>query len=395
MRKGKGIIATHWAPDLDAVAAITLLLRHGNEKQRNSIVATFLKGGDIALNTVISGIITVDRGKGEFDHHRKTEKPETSTSLVAETLGIAENKPVKRLIRKVERSDLQGESLPFDASDIIKCMQRIFIPNEEIIEIGRKIVQDCLEFSEKKLERNNSEVQKIVIEFLETKEIKPPKFQQYINALNNPKFERPFDLAEILAVEKTKEFIWRLLEFEYRDSVNYLKARDEELPKAEKIKIKWATIVIHKTDNPRFKDAARNVAKAAIVIQRNLNGQTQIFFDTQKINDPLVETLVSMIRLEECLIQGREIPRGDLRKPEWVEGIPEWYYFKAPRIPGKKKKPGRFILNGSLTAPEIPASKIPLETLREIAIKAVMYQPFNWGRWKAERLAYYANKRAA
>ena len=129
-----------------------------------------------------------------------------------------------------------------------------------------------------------------------------------------------------------------------------------------------------------------------MTIQRNSSGSTQIYFDTARITDSFIETIVSMIRLEECLVQQREIPRVDLRSPEWVEGIPEWYYYKAPWIPGKKKRPGRFIFNGSITAPDVPVSQIPLDVLREIATKSVLFQPFNWVRWKTERVSRYLSK---
>jgi hypothetical protein len=398
--KGRLIIGTHHRPDFDAIASITLLKEYGPREQKEAIVTLFLRNGDEAL-TSIPGVTLLDRGKGEFDHHRPERRTQTTTSLVAEKLNldVKHRKEIRRLISKVQRSDLQGESLPFDASDLIKCMQRTGVPNEEIVELGMRVIKDCLYFSEKSLERENEKVKNLIGEFLEKKEIKPPKFQEYMAKLGNPRFERPFDLVEVFGAEhqkrneeEVKNFIWRLLEIEHKDSLNYLNAI-EEVRKAWKTIVKGSVIVADVSDNPRFKDAARNELKALITIVRNTDGHTQIYFDTQKAEDSLVEALVSMVRLEECLIQKRQLPRVDLREPEWVEGIPEWYYFKAPQIPGKKKKPGRFILNGSLTAPDVPPSKIPLETLKQLTIKAIVFSPkFNWVRWKAERLAMYINK---
>jgi len=391
--KRREIIATHHAPDLDPIAAIVLFRQYGNTKQKEAAVALFLREGNEALNQLV-GITILDRGKGEYDHHGMRNS-ETTASLVARGLQIPEGeKVVQRLLRKVQRSDLQGESLPFDASDLIKAMQRVKVSNEEIIELGTRLVNDCLEFSKRTLQRENLRVQKILCEFLVGKEVVPPKFQDYIDRLNNPGFERPFDIVEVFLVEsqdkseeEAKGFVGKLLEFEYRDSVNYLKAMEEVRTTWKKV-VKGVLIVADVSDNPRFKDATRN-SGALITVQRNTNGSTQIYFDTERINIQLVEALISMIRLEECLIQRRKIPKSDLRQPEYVEGIPEWYYYQAPWIIGKKKKPGQFILNGSITAPDVPPSKIPLETLREITIKAVMYQPLNWVRWCAERSAYY------
>lgn len=397
--KGKKIIGTHHAPDLDAVASIYLWQNYGDEEAKESIVRLFLREGDTALITPqLMGVTLFDRGRGEFDHHGgKNNEGETTASLVAKKLGVAEDKAIQRLLAKVQRSDLQGESLAFDASDIIKCMQRLEVPNEEIIELGIRIVKDGVEFSKSNLTRDNLALQGIIKDFLVDKRVIPPKFRGYLDRLSNPRFERPFDLVEIQAVEgkEGNDFILKLLNYEYRDSQNYLKAIGE-VRKAWKITRRGATIVADISDNPRFKDAARNVQEALITIQRRTNGQTGVFFDTERITDELIEAFLSMIRLEECLVQGRAIPKEDLRQPEWVEGIPEWYYFKAPQIPGKKKKPGRFILNGSLTAPDVPPSKIPMDTLRYLAEKAVVYQPFNWVQWRSQRLAYYMkNKKAA
>jgi len=341
------------------------------------------------------GVTLLDRGRGEFDHHGNSEG-ETTASLVAQHLGVVDDKAIQRLLAKVQRSDLQGESLAFDASDIIKCMQRLEVPDEEIIEFGIRIVSDGVEFNKGKMTRDNQNVQQIIKRFLVDKKIVPPKFQEYVDSLNNPRFERPFDLAEILAVEgeNANEFLLKLLDFEYRDSINYLKAIGE-VRKVWKITVRGVNIVADVSDNPKFKDAARNDQRALITIQRRTNGQTGIYFDIERIDDPLIETLISMIRLEECLIQGRPIPKDDLRKPEWVEGIPEWYFYRAPQLPSKKKKPGRFLLNGSITAPDVPPSKIPMDILRYITEKAVLYQPLNWIRWCSERLAYYANTKAA
>lgn len=399
-RKGKPIV-THNAPDLDSVAAIYLLHKHGREWKNLAI--EFDREGDKAIEWAVRDIFTsVDRGKGVFDHHvrenqkraEKGEKPETSTSLVAKKLKLDENAAIQKLIRKVERSDLQGESLPFDASDLIKCMQRLEVTNEKIIELGLRIIDDCIKFAQQKLTRDNQNCQRLIKEFLTNKETIPPKFKEYLERLDNPKFERPLDFVEIWTVEgeSNKEFLFELLEYEYEDSINYLKAL-KEVKNSWKVVVKGCVIVADLSENPRFKDAARNQEKALITIQRRSSGHTQIYFDTERSDDVLIESLLSMIRLEECLIQNREIPKEDLRKSEYVLEIPEWYYFKAPLLPGKKKKPGRFILNGSLTAPDIPPSKIPMDTLREIAIKAVVFYPrFNWARWVAERKAHYIKK---
>jgi hypothetical protein len=395
--KGKTLIGTHTRPDVDVLASLWILQTYGDEKLKKA-AKLFLKGGDEEL-TQMTGIILIDRGRGEFDHHGRTNMcGETSTSLVAKKLGIADEKPIQQLLALVRRSDLQGISEPFDASDLIKCLQRSRISDEEIIKIGVRIIQDTIEFRKNALARDNQWVREIIFDFLKEKMVVPPKFQRYLELLANPRFQREFDLVEIGVAEKTRskkeaeDFIKKLLEVEYEDSGRYLEAI-EIVKNAWKKKVNELIICAAITDNSKFNPAARAEAGAAIIVQRNSQGHNQIYFDSQKVSEQIMDSIASAVRLEECLVQKRKIPKCDLRKPGRIEEIPEWYYYVAPTIVGKKKKPGRFILNGSLTAPDVPPSRIPWETLLYVIECAVRYQPFNWVRWRAERIALYMREK--
>jgi hypothetical protein len=399
LTRGKKIIGTHTAPDLDAIASIWLLQKYGNKEEREAVLI-FLKSGDEAILTDL-GITFLDRGRGELDHHgRRFNSGETSASLVAKKLDLAEEKPIQKLLRKVQRSDLEGESLPFDISDFIKCAQRNKdLSDEERVRLGLRILTAAMEFQMQKLQRDHPWIQAVIVEFLKTKEEKPAAFEEYIQKLSNPKFERSFDLVEITVGEKARsgeeeaiKFARELLELKYKDYVESFQRALAEVDKAWKKLVRGNLIVADVSDEPVFNRAAR-YRGAIVIVQRNTTGHTQWFFDTEKVDDSLTDSIASMVRLEECLIQGREIPDVDLRRPGRIEKIPEWYYYKAPKI--GRKKPGRFLLNGSLTATEeIPVTKIPLENLRYIAESALRYWGgFNWVRWKAERLAYYLNKK--
>ena len=391
--RSKITFAGHTRPDLDVIAPRFLFGEYGDDKMKKAAMI-FLKGGDELLQQ-ITGIVLIDRGRGEFDHHRRLNSTETSTSLVAKKLGIDQGKIVQQLIGFVQRSDLKGESLPFDLSDIVKSMQRNDdISDEEIIEIGTRILKDCIEFRRNGLQRDNLWVRKFIFEFLSEKKIVPPKFVQYLETLGNSAFQRPFDIVEILVAEKTqsedeaKTLGRKLLELEYEDSAMFFLAQ-EEVEKAWKKTVKGITIFATVTGNRKFGQAAR-MQGAMIVIQRNSNGHTQLYFDIERIDGVVVETLISIIRLEEMLIQKKPIPKINLRRPGRIDEIPEWYYYLAPQI--GNKKPGQFIFNGSRTAPDVPVSKIPLEILLYIVECGVRYQPFNWVQWKAERMAYYIQK---
>lgn len=395
--KGK-IVGTHTAPDPDAVAALALLEQAGVNLKESFLL--FLREGNEEVANAIGGTLMVDSGQSEFDHHGRKENT-TSAFLVAEKMKI-EDKQVQQLLKLVRRNDLQGISLPFDLMDIIKCIQRNRdLTDKEKVELGVRLVKTALEFRRKKLQRNNRRTQEIVKEFLARKkgEIIPEKFLRYLAKLNDQKFERPFDFVSIVEASKvvsgedeSENLAKKLLEIIWTDSMNFYKAK-EELSKAMRAEIRGVIIVAGSSENPKFNTAARNLG-AAVIIQRKSTENKQIYFDTntREATDELPEKIISMIRLEECLIRGREIPEVDLRRDGKIREVPEWYYFVAPTI--GKKPPGRFILNGSLTAPDVPPSKIPLEILFYIAQCAVYYAKFNWMRWKTERIAYYMKKRA-
>jgi len=395
-KKGvKGIIGTHTRPDLDVVAPVWMFRQYGDKKMKKAAFL-FLKGGDEELSQ-ITGIALIDRGRGELDHHgRNNEGGETSASLVAEKLGISKEKPIQELLGLVRRSDLQGRSEPFDAADLIKYAQRNQdLTDEEVVEIGVRIVADGIEFRRNSLRRDNAWVGKIISDFLAEKKLVPPKVQQYLETLNNPRFVRPFDLVEILVAEKARSeeeavsFGRKLITLAYEDGVIFLRAQGE-VKKAWMKQVREHLIIAASTDNPKFSPAARQ-AGATIAVQKNATGHHQIYFTTGLVDDPTIEAVVSVVRLEEGLVQGREIPKVDLRAPEKIEEVPEWYYAKFPAI--GRQPPGRLFLNGSLTAPDVPISKIPWETLLYIVECAVRYQPLNWVRWKGERIAYYSQQK--
>ena len=346
MQKKNVSTATHEAPDLDALVGYVFLKEHYGTRIINTL---FLKGGDEVISNSF-GIITVDRGQGPFDHHGK-QTQETSAALIAKKFGISKEKATQQLLRLVKQSDFQGISLPFDVSDITKCVQRNRdLSDEKKMKIGVKAVENALFFRRNSLRRDNQWVRKIISDFTLEKEIISPKIQRYCDQLKSEKFERAFDVVEI-GVATRKQFgkkvaeklVNELLEFVYQDSVQFFMAKKEIKEKAMKVMIKGKTIIACVTDNTKFNPAARTEG-ALVIIQRNTSGHTQISFDTKRVNPRLPDTLVSLFRLEELLIQEHEIPNIDLRRPGKISEIPEWYFYCAPQI--ERKKPGRFILNG-------------------------------------------------
>lgn len=386
------VIGTHCRVDLDVTAAIWLMRQ---KKKIKKII--FYGGGDEELSNEM-GIIWIDRGRGKLDHHRRLKDIETSASLVAKEVGLFEDPIIQKLLKIVEKSDLQGESEPFNLADFTKCLQRNKnLTDEERINYGFKMIDAVMEFERKNLPRDNQWTQRIINDFLKGKQEKPKVFNGYLTCLNNPHFKRTFDLVEILAGIKDKEgdeaavkFVNHLLQLKYEDSYEAFQRALADLCKARQIKAKGYLIISGRSDEPTFNKAAR-AQGATIAIQQNTDGHVQWFFNTNKVKDPLIDSIIFMLRLEECLIQNREIP-PDLWREGRIEKIPEWYYFKPPKI--GNKKPARFIQNGSRTAPDVPTTQIPLELLEEIAVKAVIFQPLDWRRWMTERIALYVYKKA-
>ena len=388
-------VELHPRIDIDIVATITLMILYGMMKL-SQVVLAFLRGGDeyVGLSNIVfknESIVFIDRGRRDLDHHGEGNE-ETSTSKVAKKLGITDNKTIQVLIGLVRRADLQGQSLPFDASDIIKSLQRRDdLEDRDRLEIGVRAIKAGIRFREQEIERDNSWGKAVITEFLSGKEV-PPKFEQYLGRLKNPRFERPFDLVEIMGGEKlqhdketAEEFAKYLLDYIYQDTMMYLEAQDE-VKKAKRISVNEKLIIAGITNNPKFNVAARS-ARAIIIVQKSPTG-IQIFFDTKRVDDKLTDSLVSMLRLEECLIQKRKVPETDLRKAGKIEGIPEWHYEKFPQI--GKKPAGRLILNGSLTAPDVPKTHIPWETIIYITVSAAKFHPrFNWAKWKEEGIHYH------
>jgi len=382
-------IATHTSPDPDAITAIWLLVVYLKLKLEK-IGFWFTKDQNTEMTPFLN-MVLVDRGLGELDHHA-TGQQKTSASLTAKKLGVQNEPFVKRMLEHIADSDLRGISPSFSLAYILKCVQRNKdMDDEKKVVLGLRTISALERFYKNKTNRNNPYVNSLVTKLLPMGMI-PKQIGDYQNQLRNPKFVRDFDFVEIvlgeelLDKERAKELAKTLLTIVHTDSLFYYEAQNT-LGTAIKVAMKGHLIVAQVTDNTKFNVAARSEG-ASISIQRQTNDSTQIYFNNQKVvEDPMIGCLASVIRLEEQLIQKRPVPLTDLRVPGVVEEVPEWYFFKT--VNG----PGRFILNGSLTTPDIPPSKLSLETLVFLAESVIKFWPkFNWAKWKEERVAFYQNK---
>lgn len=314
----------------------------------------------------------IDRGKRDLDHHG--QKGKTSFDLVLEELDIQEEKWTQPIKRFVQRADLNGESLPYDVSQISKAVVRIKdIDDEENMQIGIEMAEAILYFHKEGIPRDNKFTRQIIAEFINEvfKENKIPKMlSRYLEQLSNPRFERVCDLVEIVTgyynknnkdLEKTKEFTKKLLRYTLHDRQLFEKAQ-EDLQKAMKIKTRKGLIMVKEYQeeaNPKFNVAARKIGAIAVIQRQMKNKQTQIFFDTKRITRKQTDKVISFLRLLEA---GVKINKNELTKEGRIEKVNEWFYFVG-------EKGGVMILNGSLTAPDVPPSQLSTEQIIE-SVKA-------------------------
>ena len=368
----KGIVlALHHRPDADCFFSAAFLHLIGGIKITGY---WFITTGDEPMPPQIVGknIVFVDRGRRDFDHHSYNESKTTSTQKVTQWLGIEKEKWVQPILKYVHRCDLRGQSQPFDINDFGKALARNEkLSDEERIILGMKMAEAIIIFHKEGLERDNEFARKILLEFLKTKRKIPPRWQRYLQQLKNSRFERVCDFVEIVCGQRkltnereTMIFALNILTHLYLDFERYQKAKVQFLS-AKKIQIKTKTfgetfIVAEYSENPKFAVVARE-AGALVVIQKQKTEHTQIFFDFRRIRrSEITDNIVAALRLSEMI--KRNIPFAGERNKKYltqlgvIPEVPQWYYFAG-------ETGNTIILNGSLTAPERPPTKLSLEEI--------------------------------
>lgn len=178
---------------------------------------------------------------------------------------------------------------------------------------------------------------------------------------------QPFDLAHLVKVMHARypdnpQFVidWatQALEAKYEEQVKFLKAEDD-LVSAQIEKLNDALLMVTVlSDNEQMSNFIRHKHKdAALVIQMRSSGNVHIF--TNKKHKVSLEPLVAAIRKAEKEFKGEEVTESDeeLMAEGRVRGAEEWFFQEA----------GQTLLNGSLTAPDVPPTKLPLRLIQTLA----------------------------
>jgi hypothetical protein len=363
-------VGTHESPDLDCVISCAILVEFGGYRISSY---QFLGSGDVPLRLLIKGkVFFLDRGRGDLDHHGKEG---TSTLLAAQKVGIAKEGWIQPILRWVERVDLEGQSLPFQLSTILKSLVYRGGASEKIMERGVKWGKAILKFHHEKRKRENEKVREEVIKILQEKAIDevPPRIKAYLEKLANPRFERIGDVVEIYGglddEKEKKEMLKVVLTAEVEDWKLFQAAEEEIREKGELEVVGEVKIGIIESSNPKISPKWRSLEEAPDVIVQRQEGHTQIFFNYSTINKKtqlyeLAAAIVGGLRAAEAKKKKVFVPPSELTT-DYSSVVPEWY-FHTPR-PGEVGG----IFNGSLTAPNVPPSKLSKEEIIKIIKEAV------------------------
>lgn len=298
-------IVTHEKPHMDEIAAIWILKKFGENKfpgVSKAPIEFWSNGGNTpdgrsADEYERNGILLIGIGRGRFDEHPvngESKQDECATTLVAKAVGVDDNPALEKILKFVVNNDLRAAAHPFDIAYLVRFLHQQYPKNPQ------KVIEWAVEGLE-------------------------AKFQEQFQFWN-----------------KTKE------EFE----------QVAEIEKIQGPRGKIVTIVTVTSDDEQISKFARSPhgANAAVVIQRQSSGNTQIY--TNRKANLSIQDAVQIIRIAEREANGKAIATNweTLSQEGKIEGAEEWYYHKT----------GQMLLNGSLTAKGVPPTRLSLERIKSL-----------------------------
>lgn len=202
------------------------------------------------------------------------------------------------------------------------------------------------------------------------------KLLRFVSVTDRKTGRQPFDIASLTMslyrkykdpLEAIKVALDIVIGSFYGDQVRFWQTSQEfdANAKVEEISSsgsKPLVVVTIRSDNEMMQTFARGERGASAVIQQTSTGNVQIYTDERVIK--LRRTnVIPNIRNEERRLKGTtDVLRAEtLLKAGRTEGAEEWY---LPQVDSQ------VFLNGSLSAPDVPPTKIPLEKITEIVKNA-------------------------
>lgn len=190
----------------------------------------------------------------------------------------------------------------------------------------------------------------------------------------------PFDIANLakashqgpLSPEEIMDWVMKGIQIKYDQQFRFFDAVRKEFEENAKIEeiqgpkriLTMVSIVSNKSQINNFARSAQGV-KADIVIQQQPSGNTQIF--TNARSGLILYDVAQMINLAEQEADGKiKITKWEILSAEGMIPDGRWFFLQK----------GQMLLNGSITAPEVPPTKISFEKIKEIVRIGVDPQRF-------------------
>lgn len=141
----------------------------------------------------------------------------------------------------------------------------------------------------------------------------------------------------------------------------------KQVGKAEELQIKGPTqnlklVIVDGSNSPQMMSYGRSKkgAGARILVLRTPRGNIQIF--GRRYLSAMFDRIAVKLRIRECQEDGRDAEK--IRSLLAAEKVPgdRWCYLRGGGVP--------MLLNGSLTHPEVPPTRLSLATIKQIIIEA-------------------------
>lgn len=299
-------------PHPDVIVGIFLLVKFGVEKYPGLKDAEIeirqeLPAGDTALSLEEKGVLALDLGGGDLDHH-KTNK--NLSQLIAENLGVSAEPALTKILDYAKRDDKHG--LGTISNDIL---DKAFGLSGLIAALN-------------KTEDDANKVVKIVMPLLEARYLEERRRTE----------ELPKEFEE--KMEKGKAQVFEV--------------------KQRKKKLK---VVVLESDNLSMQGWLKSASgiRADVVCQKNSSGFTNIL--TRPLKNVNLRWLAAYVRKAESELKDIKLSCStiDLMRPGRIEEVPQWYYDRATNS----------VLNGGANPKGVLPTAIPLETIVEILKEAL------------------------
>lgn len=194
----------------------------------------------------------------------------------------------------------------------------------------------------------------------------------------------PFDLSSIIKclhnmapenLEAIMAWVFTALDAKYNEQFQFFNGAKKDFDKKAEIEIvsnghkNPVKVVFIESDDTKVATYARSVmgCQAAMVVQKGSSGNVQVY--TNKKRGLKITDVVKCLRVAEQQKKGRVIVT-DWKRLAYEDKLPEvleWYYHQE----------GQMLLNGSLSAPDVPPTKIPWDEIKELVLLGIDFSRFH------------------